>query len=181
MATSPLANHVPVGCYLNVIFVTGQMTQMNQHRGESITVRTLKMADAPEVARLLEVLGYKWTVGEVSARISAFLASGERALVGSPAPGAVGGPLLGIATLHITPVLHRAGPVGRLTALVVDESARGQGIGRRLVNAAEAFFRERGCVLVEVTCNNTLTDAHAFYARLGYTATSLRFGRPLSK
>ena len=37
--------------------------------------------------------------------------------------------------MHITPVMHRAGPIGRLTALVVDESERGRGIGKALVIA----------------------------------------------
>jgi GNAT superfamily N-acetyltransferase len=153
---------------------------MNRDTSEPIAVRDVIVADAPEVARLLEVLGYRWRVADVSARVSAFLASGERALVASRFSAGTAGPLLGVATLHITPVLHRAGPVGRLTALVVDESARGQGVGRKLVNAAEVFFAARGCVLVEVTSNSGLTDAHAFYVRLGYAATSLRFGKPLS-
>ena len=153
---------------------------MNCDTSGPIAVRDVIVADAPEVARLLEVLGYRWKVADVSARVSAFLASGERGLVASRSAAGTAGPLLGIATLHITPVLHRAGPVGRLTALVVDESARGQGVGRKLVSAAEVFFAGRGCVLIEVTSNNRLTAAHAFYERLGYTATSLRFRKPLS-
>jgi len=139
------------------------------------------VSDAPEVARLLATLGYEWAIKEMSSRLSVFLASGEYGLVAVRSQAGATRPLLGVVTLHITPVLHRAGPVGRLTALVVDESARGQGVGRALANAAEAYFVARGCVLVEVTSNNRLTDAHAFYERLGYTATSLRFGKPLPR
>jgi ribosomal protein S18 acetylase RimI-like enzyme len=134
-------------------------------------------ADAAEVTRLLGQLGYPWPVNDVAVRIKAFLASDERALV-APREGSAS--LLGALTLHITPVLHRAGPVGRLTMLVVDESARGQGIGRALVAAAEKYFEERGCVLIEVTSNKRRTDAHAFYERLGYRGTSARFAKPVT-
>jgi GNAT superfamily N-acetyltransferase len=89
------------------------------------------------------------------------------------------GHVLGVVTVHVTPVLHRPTPVGRVTALVVTEKARGQGIGRMLVEAAERLLAERGCHLVEVTSNQQLTDAHEFYRRLGYEATSLRFKKVL--
>ena len=145
--------------------------------GEPIIVRDMTVTDAAEVARLLGQLGYPWPVSEVAARIKTFLASDERALVASREGSAS---LLGVLTLHITPVLHRAGPVGRLTMLVVDESARGEGIGRALVTAAEAYFGERGCALIEVTSNKRRADAHAFYERLGYSATSERFAKPVS-
>lgn len=147
---------------------------------ESIVVRDMAVTDAPEVARLLSMLGYSWTADEIALRLAAFLDGGERGLVATRGRADPDAPLLGALTLHITPVLHRTGPVGRLTALVVDEAARGQGVGCALVEAAERHFVARGCVVVEVTSHKKRTDAHAFYARMGYEATSLRFGKPLT-
>jgi GNAT superfamily N-acetyltransferase len=91
------------------------------------------------------------------------------------------GTLLGVLTVHVTPVLHRPTPVGRLTALVVTEQARRQGIGRSLVEAAEQAVLDRGCELIEVTTNRKRTDAHAFYERLGYEITSFRMKKLLPR
>jgi len=155
------------------------MTSVETRRPDpaTVVVRDAGPADAPEMARLLVSLGYPCEPDVLAARIEAFRAAGERALVAA-VPGRDDA-LLGVLTLHVTPVLHRAGPVGRLTLLVVDESARGRGIGRALVSAGEAWLASRGCVLVEVTSNQRRTDAHAFYERLGYAATSLRFGKTI--
>jgi GNAT superfamily N-acetyltransferase len=147
---------------------------------QSVTVRDIALADAPEVTRLLGILGYVWPEDVIAARISEFLLGNERALVASRGASEPSWPLLGVLTLHITPVLHRGGPVGRLTSLVVDEAARSQGVGRALVSAAEKYFAKRGCVLVEVTSNQKRSDAHAFYERLGYSMTSFRFAKTLS-
>jgi ribosomal protein S18 acetylase RimI-like enzyme len=146
----------------------------------NVLVRDVLVADAPEVARLLTSLGYEWPADKIAARISQFLAGGERALVATQASGSSPEHLLGLLSLHVTPVLHRAGPVGRLTTLVVDESVRGQGVGRALVTAAEHIFAASGCVLIEVTSNKRRADAHAFYERLGYVGTSLRFAKTIA-
>lgn len=141
----------------------------------SYDVRAATAADVPELARLLAALGYATDGAVLERRLRAFEAAGETALV---ADG--GERLLGAVTIHVTPVLHRAGPVGRLTALVVDDAARGRGVGRALVRAAEGLLTARGCVLMEVTSNRRRTDAHAFYERVGFAATSLRFAKPLT-
>ena len=85
--------------------------------------------------------------------------------------------LVGAVTLHSMRVLHRPKPVGRITSLIVDERARGSGLGRALMDAAERALSERGCGLVEVTSHVRRTEAHTFYGHLGYERTSHRFAR----
>jgi GNAT superfamily N-acetyltransferase len=149
---------------------------MTRPAAPDFVIREATPADAAEAARLLAALGYPTPPDVLASRLQSFAAAGETALVAAEGLGR----LLGLVTIHLTPVLHRAGPVGRMTALVVDESARGRGVGRALVSAAEALLKARGCVLIEVTSNKRRADAHAFYERLGYDATSLRFGKPLA-
>jgi ribosomal protein S18 acetylase RimI-like enzyme len=144
----------------------------------SIEVREAVLTDAPEVVRLFRLLGHELPETHTEARLAAFLESGERVLVATRAGSAT---LLGAASLHITPVIHRPSPVGRFTAVVVDEGARGQGIGSALIEAAEKFLAERGCVQIEVTSNKKRTRAHEFYERLGYTGTSFRFAKAIRR
>ena len=146
---------------------------------DAIVVREAQVADAAEVVRLLIQLGHAQPPGDPAARLAAFLGQGQRVLVAARAPSEPGLPLLGAVTLHIMPVMHRAGPIGRLSAVVVDESARGKGVGRALVSASEAFLLVRGCAMIEITSNKARADAHAFYERLGYTATSVRFAKQM--
>ena len=144
----------------------------------SFDVRAATPADVPELARLLAQLGYPAEDAVLADRLAKFGAAGEVALVADDGPDdGRRRHLLGAITVHVTPVLHRAGPVGRLTALVVEAEARGRGVGRALVAAAEELLAARGCVLIEVTSNRRRTDAHAFYERLGYAQTSLRFAK----
>lgn len=91
----------------------------------------------------------------------------------------VRGDVVGFVSLHMTPVLHRPAPVGRLTALVVSKRIRRRGIGSRLVAAAEEFLTNAGCSIVELTSNLKLHEAHAFYERQGYAVTSHRFCKTL--
>src|SRR5262245_43750871 len=140
-----------------------------------LRVRPVRAADAPALAALLDELEFPASVETVERRLAALDRAGETALV-----AALGGEVLGLVTLHVTPVLHRPTPVGRMTALVVASRARGRGIGRRLVEAAEDRLARAGCALIEVTSNRRREEAHAFYARLGYAITSYRFKKDLA-
>ena len=140
------------------------------------SIRPARTSDVPELVRLFSELGYDIPPDVLARRWAAYAGGGEQALVAADEPSPHGR-LLGVATLHATPVLHRAGPVGRVTALVVDATLRGQGIGRALMAAAERWAAEQGCVLLEVTSNQRRVDAHKFYEGLGFERTSFRFAR----
>ena len=55
-----------------------------------------------------------------------------------------------------------------IAGLVVEESARGRGIGSRLVAEAERWSRERGCAALRVRSNVIRDRALAFYRREGF-------------
>jgi GNAT superfamily N-acetyltransferase len=141
----------------------------------SLEIRHAGPADAHALAALLAELGFPATAETIASRLEILLGAAEIVLV-----AARDDVLLGLVTVHVTPVLHRPTPVGRLTALVVTERARRQGVGRALVGSAESLLLARGCGLVEVTSRQRLTEAHVFYERLGYEVTSLRFKKTLA-
>jgi len=137
-------------------------------------LRAARPDDAAALCGLLDELGFPSPADVIAQRLAMLNQRGESVLVASSGPE-----LLGFVSVHVTPVLHRPAPVGRLTALVVAGRARRQGIGRALVAAAERHLASAGCGLVELTSNVKLVEAHAFYERLGYTITSHRFCKAL--
>lgn len=64
-----------------------------------------------------------------------------------------------------------------LSALWVDPSARGGGLGDRLIEAAADWSREQGAATVELSVTTNNQAAAALYARAGFTETGRR--RPL--
>ncbi|HKR24199.1 MAG TPA: GNAT family N-acetyltransferase, partial [Allosphingosinicella sp.] len=139
-----------------------------------LVIREARPGDAEPAAALIRALGYEVSAADVRKRLASLKKAGDAALA------AVRGELIGLVTLHVTPVLHRPRPVGRITLLVVAEDMRGKGVGAALVAAAEHRLAAKGCGLVEVTSNRKRLRAHAFYERLGYERTSYRFARSLA-
>jgi ribosomal protein S18 acetylase RimI-like enzyme len=133
--------------------------------------------DAAALAPLLDALGYPTDAATIDARLRTLATTdpSTRTLV-----AVVDGEVVGFATLHSTPVLHRPTPVGRITGIAVLPSARGTGAGRALVAAAEAHFRALGCARLEVTSGNTHVPAYDFYRHLGYEDHGVRFAKSLA-
>jgi GNAT superfamily N-acetyltransferase len=136
-------------------------------------VREARPKDAETIAALVAALGYEAGAADVRKRLTALRKRGETALVIER------GEVLGVLTTSTTLTLHRPLAVGRMSMMVVAESERGQGLGARLVAAAEEVLKGRGCGMVEVTSNRKRLRAHAFYEKLGYERTSYRFAKAL--
>jgi GNAT superfamily N-acetyltransferase len=91
------------------------------------------------------------------------------------------GLVIGCLSLHAVPYLERTGRWARIESLVIDESARGTGVGGALLRTAENVARQWECLAMEVTSTRTRHNAHAFYRGMGYTDVCARSGRFLKE
>ena len=64
--------------------------------------------------------------------------------------------------------VERRGPRGYFGLLSVDPSRQKNGMGRKLVDAAEQFCREMGCDVMDLQIVNLREELPAFYHHLGY-------------
>jgi GNAT superfamily N-acetyltransferase len=131
-------------------------------------IRLIEEHDNAEVAELMAELGYAVSPELITQNIQdisqsdidcAYVAEFE-------------GQILGVISVHVLPLFHAAGKLGRITALVVSSSCQRAGVGSKLVEAAETFSRDKGCVKIEVTSGNHREGAHNFYRKTGYEQSS---------
>ncbi|MFJ4975010.1 GNAT family N-acetyltransferase [Streptomyces coeruleorubidus] len=84
--------------------------------------------------------------------------------------------VVGTLQLTIIPGLSRRGATRSIIEGVrVHTDERGSGLGTQLIEWAIDESRHSGCQLVQLTSDNTRTDAHRFYERLGFTASHTGF------
>lgn len=138
-----------------------------------LSVRPARPADSEAIAALVTGLGFEAGSDDISGRLAALKKAREAPLVAEQ------GEVIGVLAWHVTPVLHRPRPVGRITMMVVADGERRRGVGRALVEAACRELQQKGCGLIEVTSNVDLSGAHGFYRRLGFERTSYRFAKEL--
>ncbi len=92
----------------------------------------------------------------------------------------VAGDVIGWVHVHLTRYLA-TDIRGEIAGLIVDSTARSQGIGAELLRAAEEWAKTQGGAVLSLRSNATRKDAHRFYERAGYavTKTSLNFRKSL--
>ncbi|GLP70546.1 GNAT family acetyltransferase [Streptomyces sp. TUS-ST3] len=84
--------------------------------------------------------------------------------------------VVGTLQLTIVPGLSRRGATRSIIEGVrIHADERGSGLGSRLIEWAIEESRRQSCQLVQLTSDNTRTDAHRFYERLGFTASHVGF------
>ncbi|HEX3868062.1 MAG TPA: GNAT family N-acetyltransferase [Gemmatimonadaceae bacterium] len=138
----------------------------------SIVVRDARPSDSDAAARLCTQLGYPADADAIAERLVRLATdSNARAYVAVNDDGRV----VGLETVHLRITLNHAAPLAQITLLVVDEACRGQGVGQRLVGAAEHWAREHGCSRIVVTTALDRAGAHRFYERAGYSHTGRRY------
>ncbi len=84
------------------------------------------------------------------------------------------GEAVGMVTVHLFPTMHTSEPAAWLTAVVVDENARGQGVGSSLVKHAENWAIEHGALRISLTSALHRERAHEFYKSRDNEHTGVR-------
>jgi GNAT superfamily N-acetyltransferase len=129
-----------------------------------VSIRAATLADAPRLAELSEVLGYPATPDALADRLRRLLVRDEELVL-----------VAEVSSGHIVGWLHggerellESGSRCEILGLVVDLTYRGRGVGRRLVQAVEAWASTRGLDQMAVRSNVGRAESHPFYERLGY-------------
>ena len=147
-----------------------------------ITFREATRDDVPRVLALLtdDDLGRGRENQDTAAYLDAFdrmQAEGHNHLiVGQNADGAI------VATYQLTFISGLSLSAARraqIESVRVASHLRGQGIGARMLADAETRARAAGCRLIQLTMNNSRTEAHRFYRDQGFEPSHIGFKRYL--
>jgi GNAT superfamily N-acetyltransferase len=138
-----------------------------------VIFRTAVRADLPAIVALLadDVLGKARdfnVVDEAYERAFAAIEADPRNLLAVADDGAI----IGCMQITFIPGLGRHGAErAQFEAVRIRAERRGAGLGKQFMSWAIDLARERGCVLVQLTTDKVRTDAHRFYAALGFVAS----------
>ncbi len=130
----------------------------------------------PGICKSGHSTGYASTAAEVRKRLEAVLNDPHHLVLAAVSAGLV----MGWAHAYMCCLVERD-TFAELGGLVVDESARGRGVGGKLLAAVEEWARQNGCGVVSVRSNIIRHQAHKFYAAHGYQQikTQHSFRKPL--
>jgi GNAT superfamily N-acetyltransferase len=143
----------------------------------SLRIRPAEHADAGQIAICLQSLGYGASADLVEAKLVGFGEKTDAVFVACE-----GECIVGVVSIHITPLFHAPGHLARVTALSIRDGHQRRGVGTSLMVAAEQWSWESGAVRVDLTSGNHRPEAHRFYESLGYGTDSRRFvkSRPVA-
>lgn len=128
-------------------------------------IRDAILSDAAEIARLTGELGYAANADEIASRLSRVDRRKQLVLV-----AVLEEKLAGWIQAQASEVLESGFRV-EIVGLIVAESCRRRGVGRRLVEEAERWAIESGAPALVVRSNSKRVESHIFYSALGFSSS----------
>ena len=139
--------------------------------GTEDSLRVAPPAEAEDVARLLAA--FRSFYGADEPGDAEMLAMVQR-LIGTPDAEylLVGDPAAGVAQVRYRLSVWTGTEDCWVEDVFVEEEARGQGLGRRLIEGCVARARQRGCRRIQLDANERNEGAIALYRSLGFESGS---------
>ena len=137
-------------------------------------LRDARRADLPAIVRMLADDALGATRERAEDPLPQSYCDAFEAMAGEPNNrlliAEIRGEIVGTMQLvFIRGLSHQGATHALIEAVRVERALRGRGIGRRMIAAAVATARERGCHTVQLSSHKSRTDAHRFYESLGFT------------
>jgi len=136
----------------------------SSQQNESLAIRTAVAGDVPALVRLINaafiVEQFVFDGNRINAEETQSFMENGRFLLAEDSAGLAGCVYLEICKDR-----------GYLGLLAVNPARQGAGLGRKLVAAAEDYFRAKGCSAVDLRVISQRTPLPPFYRRLGYVET----------
>ena len=83
--------------------------------------------------------------------------------------------------IHIGLAFEYSGKIARIIALAVKKEYHRQGIGTKLLQTAESYFKENHVELIAVNSGIRRVEAHRFYEKQGFYKKGYRFAKAVFK
>ncbi|MFN3352008.1 MAG: GNAT family N-acetyltransferase [Brevundimonas sp.] len=158
-------------------------------RSEPLENLSVRRAQPSDIDRVLELARRVHESGVPPWRDPALLTRHDQKVISSAVAGMADVPLVLVATQRQAPVgfihlcelvdYYAERPHGHVVDLAVDAACQGRGVGRRLLEAAEAWARYRGYPWLTLSVFETNTRARTLYERSGFGTDMVRMVRNL--
>jgi GNAT superfamily N-acetyltransferase len=135
-----------------------------------VTLRDARLQDAEAISRLTGHLGYDVSSSDVAARLTRLMPHLDHRFFIADVDGRA------VGWLHVSAAEYlETGAFAVINGLVVDRAARSSGIGKLLLERAEAWAIERGLPAIRLWSTTSRDRAHRFYERHGYVNIKTQF------
>ncbi|WP_286154918.1 GNAT family N-acetyltransferase [Bacillus sp. FJAT-27264] len=144
-----------------------------------LQIRKCGMEDLEKITALLRELGYPTTVNVMKERLEGMENNPLQCTLVAELDNEVVG-MIGLR--QVSSFSKQQESITEITALIVSEEIRGNGLGKRLVAAGEEWARHKGCCKLFLRSGNRVerAPAHAFYKHIGFEKTAgYRFNKAL--
>jgi len=139
-------------------------------QGSNFSLRNAQRSDAKRISELLAQLGYETAADQVEGLLLKSDTANEAHYVAVQNETVIA--VFSLIYFNYFPSAER---FCRLTALVVDKSLRGTGIGSNIIKAIQSIAKENNCDVLEITTSFRRVKTHEFYEKCGFTKTSFKF------
>lgn len=147
------------------------MAIANRSAASRYRLRPATARDAQRLAALATELGYPSSAAEVERRLGRIEDDEDHFVCAAELDD---GQVIGWIHAFVVSLVE-SDPRVEIGGLVVGENQRGAGVGKALMERAEAWARSKGVGEVAVRSNVIRKDAHRFYQRLGYNMIKTQY------